>query len=100
MRKTFPLGQVVATPAVLELIELSGATPAQFLDRHVACDWGDVDENDKLANDTALVGGTRLVSSYALPGHKHEKVLVITEADRSATTIMLSTSKSIPKKGE
>ncbi|WP_300688783.1 hypothetical protein [uncultured Oscillibacter sp.] len=62
----------------------------QMLDavrRHLSCDWGDVSDRDKAMNDQALKHGGRLVSAYRSNGRKF---LIITEEDRSATTIMLA----------
>jgi hypothetical protein len=57
----FELGQIVSTPAALEAINESGQTPDFFIDRHVKGDWGDVCEEDKAANERALVEGERLL---------------------------------------
>ncbi len=78
----FPLGHVVATPAALD----SGADLLALLARHSAGDWGDVDAGDASLNDEALDLGGRLVSSYETPAGV---LWVITEADRSATTVLL-----------
>ncbi len=88
----FQLGQVVATPAALEAIEASGQDPSFFLDRHIQGDWGWVDDDDKRANDQALVDGGRLLSAYRTL--KGVKLWIITEAadddgHRAATTILL-----------
>lgn len=53
-----------------------------MLQRHFMCDWGDLDEEDKIANIGALENGDRILSSYG-------DCYVITEADRSYTTVML-----------
>lgn len=83
----FPLGQIVAAPAALELLNQLGELPSKFLDRHVAGDWGEVSLEDRLANDSDLLTGGRLASSYDMKlGHK---VMIITEADRSVTTLLL-----------
>lgn len=83
----FPLGQIVATPAALDLLNQLGELPSKFLDRHAAGDWGEVSLEDRQANDSDLLTGGRLVSSYDLKfGHR---VMIITEADRSATTLLL-----------
>ena len=90
MRKTalFPLGAVVATPGALEALENAGHTPADFLSRHVAGDWGELEsEEDKRLNDQAVAGGERILSAYRTKAG--EKIWIITEADRSATTILL-----------
>jgi len=47
----FPLGQIVATPAALEAIQEAGQTPDFFLDKHAQGDWGEVDDEDKRANE-------------------------------------------------
>jgi hypothetical protein len=83
----FPLGRLVATPGALAALERAGAYPVRYLARHATCDWGDVDAEDWAANDRALVDGERLLSGYALPNG--ERLLLITEADRSATSLIL-----------
>lgn len=81
----FPLGRVVATPNALNTL-----TPDDImsgLSRHVTGDWGEIDAEDRQANETALIEGTRLVSVYrSVAGMKF---WIITEADRSATTVLL-----------
>ncbi len=83
----FSHGQVVSTPAALDAIEQSGQTPEFFLDRHVKGDWGCVCTDDQQANDDALVHGTRILSAYKTL--KGVRLWIVTEADRSATTILL-----------
>ena len=83
----FPLGQIVATPEALKAIEEAGQDPTFFLDKHAAGDWGEVDDGDKALNDQALVSGDRLLSAYRTL--KNERLWIITEADRSATTLLL-----------
>ena len=85
--KRFLLGQIVATPAALKAIADSGQTPSDFLDRHASGDWGDVDDEDKKLNDDDLIHGGRVLSAYHTS--KGEKIWIITEADRSVTTILL-----------
>ena len=80
----FSLGQVVATPAALDAISECGQTPAEFLDRHVSGDWGDLDDEDRRLNDEALVDGGRIFSAYILSDGK-TKVWLISEANRSST---------------
>ena len=81
----FPLGRIVGTPGVLQNIPESEMRAA--VQRHALQDWGDVCEGDRLANDEALKEGDRLLSVY----HSSEgtKFWVITEWDRSATTVLL-----------
>ena len=82
----FDLGQIVATPGALEALGSAGQSPAEFLTRHVQGDWGEVDDEDKQANDDALKTGARLLSAYTA---LDERIWIITEADRSSTCILL-----------
>lgn len=83
----FPLGQMLATPGALEALEESGQSAADFLGRHVNGDWGDVDAEDAKENELSVAQGFRILSAYRTT--KDVKLWVITEADRSATTILL-----------
>jgi hypothetical protein len=84
---SFGLGQLLATPGALAALEDAGQTPVEFLERHCQGDWGDVCREDWLANDAALVEGTRLLSAYRTS--KGVKLWIISEADRSSTTVLL-----------
>ncbi len=86
MTVTFPLGRVVATPGALKLLAEAGEDPLSLLSRHCSGDWGELDAHDRRENELSLKNGWRIVSSYPV-GEK--KVWVITEADRSVTTILL-----------
>lgn len=81
----FSLGQIVATPAVLELFQQNQVTPWHYLERHATGDFGDLDESDKAENWLSIREGFRILSSYLIAG---EKVWIITEADRSVTTFL------------
>jgi hypothetical protein len=83
----FPLGQLVATPGALQALEQAGQSPADFLARHVRGDWGEVCDDDKRANDQALVDGDRLLSAYRTL--RNARIWIITEADRSSTCVLL-----------
>jgi len=87
MKPKFPLGQVVATPAALRAITEAGQTPAEFLERHVQGDWGELDEEERQENERSLEDDCRLLSAYRL--RDETKIWIITEADRSSTTILL-----------
>ncbi len=87
MAGRFELGVCVSTPGALEALAEAGIFPLSLLRRHMSGDWGDLDAHDRRANEAALRYGTRLLSSYALPGGG--KVWIITEADRSSTTLLL-----------
>jgi hypothetical protein len=83
----FPLGEVVATPGALTALAKAGQTPQEFLDRHVRGEWGELDDGDRLENQLGLKRGFRLLSSYRT--NAGDKVWIITESDRSATTLLL-----------
>ncbi len=83
----FQLGQIVVTPAALNALLSAGESPSKLLARHAQGDWGDVCLEDKAFNDEALIAGSRLMSAYITT--IGTKIWVITEADRSTTTILL-----------
>lgn len=92
MKEMFSLGQLLATPGALSALQNAEQTPAEFLARHAAGDWGDVCDEDKGLNVKSLEDGSRLMSSYTTK--QGEKLWVITEAaddtgHRMATTILL-----------
>lgn len=80
----FSLGQIVATPGVLAAVSAEEISKA--LNRHANGDWGVMPEEDKKANDRALKGGDRIFSAYL--SSNNVKFWIITEWDRSATTIL------------
>ena len=82
----FPPGQVVATRGAAEQVSEEDMTLA--MNRHLRGDWGDVSLADQKANDMALLLDTRILSAYHTE-KDHVKFWIITEADRSATTILL-----------
>ena len=81
----FALGRTVATPSVLETIPPDEIFAA--LRRHQSCDWGDLCPKDKWSNDRAVREGERLLSVYL--SEDGIKFWIITEADRSVTTVLL-----------
>jgi hypothetical protein len=88
----FNCGTVLSTPGALAAFEKSNQSPFEFLQRHLSGDWGDLDEEDKQANELALIDGSRLLSAYRLKDGT--KVWAITEAEnesghREATTFLL-----------
>lgn len=86
----FPLGTVVATPGALEALEQAGVTPMRLIARHVFGDWGDLCEEDQEANRQAVKHGGRVFSSYVIgSGMCTQKCWLITEADRSSSTLLL-----------
>ena len=84
----FSPGRVLATPGVTAL----GIDLMPYLRRHLAGDWGELDDFDRNQNNRALKNGDRLFSAYLLPPDKEgcqDKIWIITEWDRSATTVLL-----------
>ncbi len=64
MTPKFEPGQIVATPGALEALAESGQDAEFFLSKHLSGDWGEVNTEDRAANDAALLDGGRLLSSY------------------------------------
>ena len=83
----FPLGQVVATVGALDALEAAEQSPLEFLTRHERGDWGDLVDEDRVANEEALVYGNRLLSAYTTVDET--RIWLITEWDRSVTTLLL-----------
>lgn len=91
----FELGQLCYTPGAQSALEQYQVSPLDLITRHVNGDWGEVCPDDAQANEDALRTGARLLSSYALQQPEGSdlsasvKIWVITEADRSVTTLLL-----------
>jgi len=89
----FELGMIVSTPGALEACSFERLT--RCLARHLTADWGCVDAEDAQANNEALINGDRLLSAYPIDpakpseGFGENTLWIITEADRSATTVLL-----------
>lgn len=79
------LGRVVAAPGILDAVSREELLAA--LNRHQHCDWGEVPASDWAANDRALTRRERILSAYY--ADNQTKFWIITEADRSATTLLL-----------
>jgi len=86
MAVTLPLGRVVATPGALKLLVETGCHPFDYLARHATGDWGELSAFDRRQNEVALRVGYRVLSSYETTAGT---VWIVTEADRSVTTILL-----------
>lgn len=80
------LGAVVATPGALDLLARHRQPHRPLVERHAMGDWGDVDSEDAAANDSAVAGGGRVLSSFSVGA---ERLWIITEADRLSTTLLL-----------
>lgn len=83
----FSLGRAVITPGAIEALEEAGQMPNEFLDRHARGDWGDLSEHDRRENEFSVREGLRILSAYRTT--EGVELWVITEADRSSTTILL-----------
>jgi hypothetical protein len=82
----FSTGQIVSTPGALSLLEQFGVSPLSLISRHIRGDWGTLSNEDVTANNNAVSLGNRILSSYPLGD---DRVWIITEWDRSATTLLL-----------
>ena len=87
--RRFALGQTFITPGAEEALQIAGQTAIEFLRRHMSCDWGELSEDDITENELSLEKGFRLLSNYQTG--KGQQLWIITEADRSATTVLLPT---------
>ena len=86
---TFPLGQLVMTRGVNDMVAADEAFAkfiTESLNRHVKGDWGELGDEDRAENDLSLKEGFRILSAYE--SGELPKIWIITEADRSATTIL------------
>ena len=93
VKPKFSCGVILATPGASEAFQRNHQTPFEFLKRHLAGDWGEeLCQEDRQANDQALVDGSRLLSAYRLKDQT--RIWCITEAcnengHREATTFLL-----------
>jgi hypothetical protein len=83
----FPLGQALLTPGATEALEAAGQPASEFLSRHEQGDWGEVDDFDQKENGLSIYSRCRILSVFHTS--KGVKIWVITESDRSATTLLL-----------
>jgi hypothetical protein len=83
----FSLGRIVATPGALAALQDAHQAAQEFLSRHARGDWGDLTEEDQKENDFSVFRSLRLLSAYHLS--TGVTLWIITEADRSATTLLL-----------
>lgn len=82
----FPMGNIVSTPGALRLLDAHNLSPFYFLALHQGGQWGVVPPDDAQANELALASGAQLLSAYMVG---EERLWVITDADRSITTLLL-----------
>ena len=84
----FDPGRCCATPAAVHELAKNYVLADDLLDRHVNGDWGDLSYEDRLRNELALVEMERVLSCYRVD--ENVKIYVVTDADRSTTTVMLA----------
>ena len=87
MPPKFSLGQLVATPGALDALKEANVSFLPYISRHLLGDWGEISPEDAAENELSLQEDLRLLSAYSLPSGY--RIWIITEADRSATTILL-----------
>jgi len=83
----FALGQTYITPGAEEALMIAGQTGIEYLRRHMCGDWSELSDEDARENELSLREGFRVLSAYRTA--KGQKLWIITEADRSSTTILL-----------
>ena len=86
-RRTFALGQIVMTPGAASAFAAISERPFPFLARHQQGDWGEVSLEDAAENNFSVTHGFRILSAYA--PRDGTRIWILTEADRSATTLLL-----------
>jgi hypothetical protein len=86
MDTLFPLGKVIVTPGAFHAFKRSGEQLTPYLDRHASGDWSETDPGERRENGSALDSGLAIRSTYYTPAGK---LWILTEADRSATTILM-----------
>ena len=89
----FPLGIISVTPCAYSLLDGQKLNWLAFVHRHQCGDWGNQDEAAKQANQFAINDGKQILSVYGLAPvteiNRQDQLWVLTEADRSYTTILL-----------
>lgn len=82
----FELGRTLQTPAAKDELTRLNYSPLNLLRKHMSSDWSEMDKDDQESNRAAITEGSRIFSAYTI---QDTKFWVITEADRSSTTILL-----------
>ncbi|TYG35307.1 hypothetical protein FW755_09485 [Lonepinella koalarum] len=82
---TFPVGRLLVTPTIMELFAYEKIV--DLLIRYGSRDWGDLCDEEKSLNDQAIENGNRILARYQIDD---EKIYIITESDRSCTTVLMS----------
>ena len=90
----FNLGRIYSTPGAFEALMRNESTGKELFERHLSGDWGDLDDEDKQANDEAIQSGARILSAYHLADKT--KIWIITDASIDANGTRLSTTLLLP----
>ena len=88
----FELGRLTATYGISAAMEDDTAFQrfvAASLNRYQSCDWGELSATDRQANDAAVRNGSDRIFAAYVSKELQKKIWIITEADRSYTTVML-----------
>lgn len=92
----FPTGELLVTPGAFLVFVACRASVDEYLERHARGDWGVLDAHDRCVNEEALRKGHRLLSAYDLPVESANgdsqtpfRIWIITDADRSRSTVLL-----------
>ncbi|MCW5259256.1 hypothetical protein D5045_02840 [Verminephrobacter eiseniae] len=86
-KRLFGIGALEFSPGIERLMDEGWLDPMPFFERHLRGDWDDVPDDHWLRNNAALTSGGRLDSHYAVT--RDLSIRILTEADRSATRIVL-----------
>ncbi len=87
VKALFPLGRILITPGAKDVLDGLPRTASTLLTRHVTGDWSEMNEHDRQENEFSVDKYLRIFSAYSLVDDT--RLWIITEADRSATTILL-----------
>ena len=86
-KKLFELGRIVITPGAASLLVACGIDACNIIERHQSGDWGELYPEDCSVNDDAMSYGGQILSAYKLG--ESQRLWIITEVDRSVTTLLL-----------
>ena len=87
INKKFQLGEVLITKQLHDFVMKNDVPILKYLRRHSVCDWSDVDDDEWLKNNDAVDSSQPIISIYKF---NDTKIFIITEADRTATTMRLA----------
>lgn len=85
---SFPLGEIYITYRAAQALRRLNLDSSKYIQRHCSEDWGDIDAGAAEENQLAIVGNGAITSRYIL-GNTKEKLVIITDAYRTTTTLLL-----------